>query len=241
MDFTNRSADAGECSHACEGADQGDKPHGLRQTAQWVSGFLWLCDRRGDLETLVPMGVESVQSVENGDRAGSSKGAAPDTTAASAGGVGGAGGHWLDFVDESCRKKTREIWQRCERAHIPFEGLLQLHRENAPPRCYFTRMLPYSLSSQARSEWGWIGVALDAERLGHGVRSWDKSVERIGLLELAAKATQDVLWDWNLRTQQLWWGENFYSRFGYSREETEADADPSRGSRTGGMRNSEVH
>ena len=44
------------------------------------------------------------------------------------------------------------------------------------------------------------------------------SLERF---ELANKATFDVIWDWNLRTDALWWNENFQILFGYSPEETE--------------------
>lgn len=39
-----------------------------------------------------------------------------------------------------------------------------------------------------------------------------KSNERF---ELFAKATNDVIWDWNLLTDELWWNENYYSLFGF--------------------------
>jgi PAS domain S-box-containing protein len=44
------------------------------------------------------------------------------------------------------------------------------------------------------------------------------SLERF---ELANKATFDVVWDWDLRTDALWWNEHFQSLFGYSPEEIE--------------------
>ena len=34
-------------------------------------------------------------------------------------------------------------------------------------------------------------------------------------------ATEDVLWDWDLVTNQLVWGESFFSTFHYPREEVE--------------------
>ncbi|MDQ3276797.1 MAG: PAS domain-containing protein, partial [Bacteroidota bacterium] len=41
--------------------------------------------------------------------------------------------------------------------------------------------------------------------------------------ELVAKATQDAIWDWDLKTSRLWWNEGFKSLFGYKTEEIEGD------------------
>jgi len=38
---------------------------------------------------------------------------------------------------------------------------------------------------------------------------------------LLAKATNDALWDWDLKTQSLWWSEGFETLFGFSRDEIE--------------------
>ena len=47
-----------------------------------------------------------------------------------------------------------------------------------------------------------------------------ESLERF---ELANRATYDVIWDWDLRTDALWWNENFTTVFGYGSEEIEPD------------------
>jgi PAS domain S-box-containing protein len=39
--------------------------------------------------------------------------------------------------------------------------------------------------------------------------------------ELVAKATQDAIWDWNLKTDEVWWNEGFKSLFGYQQHEIE--------------------
>jgi len=39
-----------------------------------------------------------------------------------------------------------------------------------------------------------------------------KSEERF---QLAARATNDVVWDWNFLTHELWWSDNFQKQFGY--------------------------
>lgn len=41
--------------------------------------------------------------------------------------------------------------------------------------------------------------------------------------ELVAKATNDVVWDWDLVTKNMWWNDNFYSKFGFDRHTTPTD------------------
>lgn len=38
--------------------------------------------------------------------------------------------------------------------------------------------------------------------------------------ECIAKATHDVVWDWELTTNKIWWNANFFVQFGYHPEET---------------------
>jgi diguanylate cyclase (GGDEF)-like protein/PAS domain S-box-containing protein len=42
------------------------------------------------------------------------------------------------------------------------------------------------------------------------------SLERFGVV---VHATNDVIWDWNLRTGEVWWNENFQTVFGYAPHE----------------------
>ncbi|MDF3077230.1 MAG: multi-sensor signal transduction histidine kinase [Sphingobacteriaceae bacterium] len=43
--------------------------------------------------------------------------------------------------------------------------------------------------------------------------------------EIVSKATNDAVWDWNLKTNELWWGENFFTLFGYNKDETPSSID----------------
>jgi len=223
MDFTNRSAAAGEELPTCitaagdaraaevnhpAGMGAEDQPHPSPIEEQLEGGFLWLCDRDGNIKAMVsmgvPPGVEPRQS-------------APET-------AGQPGGHWVGLAVESDRATARAAWEESGGARKPFECMLSLRAFEKPAARYIARMLPYaSTAPAAPSEEGWIGMALAAARFEPRIAREQHSEARFSVLDLAAKATNDVLWDWNLITQQLWWGENFYLKFGYSREETGPD------------------
>jgi signal transduction histidine kinase len=40
---------------------------------------------------------------------------------------------------------------------------------------------------------------------------------------LAAKATADMIWDWNLLTDDIWWNDNFYIQLGYVRNKNSSN------------------
>ena len=44
-------------------------------------------------------------------------------------------------------------------------------------------------------------------------------------LELVAKATHDVIWDWDLRKNTIWWNAGMQTIFGYEQETKESDLD----------------
>ena len=67
-----------------------------------------------------------------------------------------------------------------------------------------------------------IGIARDlTERLRNEERL-RSSHERF---EIVSRATNDVVWDWNLVTNQVWWNDNFQKLFGYASQEVGAYAD----------------
>jgi len=50
--------------------------------------------------------------------------------------------------------------------------------------------------------------------------AFEQARERIDLI---AQATQDTIWDWDLRTNAIWWNINFQKMFGFSADEIEPD------------------
>ncbi len=234
MDFTNRPAAGGEELPGCLAASQGPQsdpgeqssetgagapPHTGRPAAPLSGGFLWLCDSDGNVKAIAPM--------ENGASKNAARTQAPAQPGAHPKLAARTGGHWLELVEEDGRAVARAAWEESRTAPASFERVLRMRAFEGPPARYFARMLPYAAiattGQAAPCEAGWIGVAVEVDNAETGNPSESHSGTRTALLELAAKATNDVLWDWNLLTQELWWGENFYSKFGYSREETGPD------------------
>ena len=58
-----------------------------------------------------------------------------------------------------------------------------------------------------------IAMAIERKRSEEALRL---SQERF---ELVTRATSDAVWDWNLKTDEIWWNEGFQNLFGYSGEE----------------------
>ncbi|MEJ8801190.1 PAS domain-containing protein [Pontibacter sp. H249] len=57
------------------------------------------------------------------------------------------------------------------------------------------------------------------EQQGHSLEL-EESTERF---ERIAKATNDVIWDWNLKTDMLWWNDGFSRLYGYDLAKVEPD------------------
>ncbi len=67
-----------------------------------------------------------------------------------------------------------------------------------------------------------VSIARDlTERL----RSEERLSSSHERFETVSRATNDVVWDWNLVTDEVWWNENFQTLFGYESREIGAYAD----------------
>jgi diguanylate cyclase (GGDEF)-like protein/PAS domain S-box-containing protein len=65
-------------------------------------------------------------------------------------------------------------------------------------------------------EWSIVAISRDiGERIG-AEEALRKSNERFNL---AVRATNDVIWDWDIATDELWWNDNLTKAFGYRRDD----------------------
>ncbi len=65
-----------------------------------------------------------------------------------------------------------------------------------------------------------VGSILDVTRLKRTERELRDSEERF---RLAARATRDVIWDWDMRGARVWRSDGFEATFGYRPEEVSSD------------------
>jgi signal transduction histidine kinase len=219
----------------------GCQPNEWQQAAESVSGLLWICDQAGSVEALVRMGMPATESAQQSKDfasgppyqrgpshtlGGATAQPAPDSTQATAQAQAAAQSqapteHWVNLLDESSKQRALSRWAGSQRENTPFFDWLKFPGPNSRPLRCLTRLIPYKTATERGR--GWIGIALDFQSLGNMTSEGKPDSAKTELFELAAKATKDVLWDWDLITQELWWGENFYSKFGYTRKEISPD------------------
>jgi len=88
-------------------------------------------------------------------------------------------------------------------------------------RCKDGSTLPFESRRRVmRSGDSWIIVATARdvrERIAQE-EALRKSNERF---DMAVRATNDVIWDWNLLTDEMWWNQNYRKVFGHSRDTVE--------------------
>lgn len=65
-----------------------------------------------------------------------------------------------------------------------------------------------------------MGTMVDADYQESQARQAQENLERF---ELISRATNDVIWDWNLTNDHIWWNDGFKTTFGYKQEEIEHD------------------
>jgi diguanylate cyclase (GGDEF)-like protein/PAS domain S-box-containing protein len=104
-----------------------------------------------------------------------------------------------------------------------YDEMIKTGSMHSGMRSYYRRkdgsLLPFESTRRVmRSADRWIVVVISrdtSERIA-AEEALRRSNERFNL---AVRATNDVIWDWNLVTDEVWWNDNLTKVFGYSREE----------------------
>ncbi|HEV8266247.1 MAG TPA: PAS domain S-box protein [Gemmatimonadales bacterium] len=108
----------------------------------------------------------------------------------------------------------------CERIAPRFraalEGEIVRYEEVYNQRTYDVQLLPIR-GAGGEIIYG-MGVSTDVTTRKGAERALRESDAR---LRLVSRATNDAVWDWDLVTDAVWWGEGFRTLFGYTAEEIE--------------------
>lgn len=132
----------------------------------------------------------------------------PDVTARAGGGRGATGSALADLVRTSSVRACRVVPLAASDGQVL--GTLAVHRAEPGSASELARTLTADAAELAR-----LVLERDRDR-----RRLDASQERLSLL---AQATSDAIWDLDLVTGALWWGEGLETLFGHGRDAVEPD------------------
>jgi PAS domain S-box-containing protein len=122
---------------------------------------------------------------------------------------------WNNLLHPDDQERAKEVWAHSLATGEPYEIEYRFKRaSDGAWRWFLGRALPM------RDELGkiikWFGTCTDIHDLKKSQEKLRRSEERY---ELAAKATKDAIWDWNLLSNELSWNPAIESVYGYPLEE----------------------
>jgi PAS domain S-box-containing protein len=120
----------------------------------------------------------------------------------------------LDFFPEEYRgviaEKVAEVFEKGE-AQVEAESVTKEGRR-----------IPFLVTAarfEHRGRPHFVGVGIDITERKRIEAEWRDSLARF---HAVARATGDVVWDWDLVTDEIWWNDNFQYQFGYGAGDIEA-------------------
>ncbi|MBI4624943.1 MAG: PAS domain S-box protein [Verrucomicrobia bacterium] len=122
---------------------------------------------------------------------------------------------WLQQLHPDDRAPTVAAWQAAVASGADFRVEFRIRRHDGEYRWFDTQAL--RLRDAGGHTVKWFGSNTDITGRKHAEEALQRSYERF---DLVACATKDVIWDWDLQTNLLWWNDNYQTMFGYSKEET---------------------
>jgi PAS domain S-box-containing protein len=117
---------------------------------------------------------------------------------------------WFDAVHPDDRKQVLDLWKVAVQEKALYTTTFRLRTATGQYREIAVRGVPILDESGEALEW--IGAASDITERITAERARQQSDERF---RLVVQATSDVVWDWNLRSDELWWSEGFLTQFGH--------------------------
>jgi len=117
---------------------------------------------------------------------------------------------WLENIHPDDRAAMSAGWGRAVATGCAWDQVQRLIRPDRSERWVHTLSAP-SRDAGGRIT-GFVGTVEDITQRRMAETALRQSEE---LFKLVARAVSDVIWDWNLLTDKLWWSDGFMTRFGY--------------------------
>jgi len=127
--------------------------------------------------------------------------------------------NYLERVHPDDRERVQEVIDRSRRSRTPFEIDERILRPDGTVRLLHSRGRWLVEGGEPVKL---VGTCQDVTEQRQTERELQRSQERF---QLAARATNDVIWDWNLGTDTVWWSPNVCTLFGYRPDEVEERLD----------------
>lgn len=124
----------------------------------------------------------------------------------------------INFYAPEWREKITKVFTDCAQKGVSYDEEMQIITKNGK------RVWVRTIGEAVRDVNGKIvkvqGAFQDITKRKQMENDLRESEERY---RLANRAMYDVIWDWDLQTNALWWNENLQTIFGYRAEEVEPD------------------
>ena len=95
----------------------------------------------------------------------------------------------------------------------PFDQEFRIVRPDGEMRWIWDRGFPVRRGDEPIQHY--VGVAQDVTERRRREEELRESLERF---ELVARATDDAVWDFNVKTGKAWWSDTFYDKYGHPRD-----------------------
>ena len=126
------------------------------------------------------------------------------------------GDGWMQSVHPDDLERTQDAWTHAFKDGAVYEIEYRLRRFDGAYRWFLTRGTP--MKNEQGQIVKWYGSSTDIHEQKTSAEALKESTERF---DLVSKATLDVIWDWDLKTDLIWWNEGLKTIYGYTEEEIE--------------------
>ena len=123
---------------------------------------------------------------------------------------GEQGWNWKDFLHPDDYERSLEVWQHSLETGTEYEVEYRFRRaSDGAYRWFIGRAMPMRRPDGTIARWFGTCTDVHEERMARDAARRSEARYRI-----VTRMTQDVVWDWDVNSDALWWNENLTEVFG---------------------------